>query len=72
MVSGRRPAGGLRAGLEGIGTPVLVPRLGQADFTCNACDQVCRTNASALLALDGYFLSVVWGGAITVSSDCSG
>jgi MauM/NapG family ferredoxin protein len=33
------------AGLEGIGTPILVPALGYCDYECNACSQVCPTGA---------------------------
>jgi polyferredoxin len=50
------PTGGLQnallqAGLEGVGTPVLVPRLGYCDYPCNACGQVCPTDAIPLLSL---------------------
>ena len=50
------PTGGLQAdagqtGLEGLWTPVLVPRLGYCDYTCNACGQVCPTGAIPLLSL---------------------
>ncbi len=33
------------AGLEGLWTPVLVPRLGYCDYSCNACGQVCPVQA---------------------------
>jgi polyferredoxin len=33
------------AGLEGVGTPILVPALGYCDYECNACSQVCPTGA---------------------------
>jgi polyferredoxin/NAD-dependent dihydropyrimidine dehydrogenase PreA subunit len=44
------PTGGLQpavteAGLEGIWTPRLVPRLGYCDYDCNLCSQVCPTDA---------------------------
>jgi MauM/NapG family ferredoxin protein len=50
------PTGGLQpalfeAGLEGFGTPILVPRLGYCDFACNACGQVCPTGAIPPLSL---------------------
>jgi MauM/NapG family ferredoxin protein len=50
------PSGGLQpshgqAGLEGLWTPVLVPRLGQCDYACNACGQACPTGAIPALAL---------------------
>ncbi len=38
------------AGLEGLWTPRLVPRLGRCDYGCNACGQVCPS--SAIPALD--------------------
>ncbi len=41
----------LQAGLQGLGTPVLVPRLGYCDYSCNACGQVCPTQAIPLLSL---------------------
>lgn len=40
------------AGLEGLATPVLVPRLGPCDYGCTACGQVCPTEAIPLLSLD--------------------
>ncbi|MGD0247444.1 MAG: 4Fe-4S binding protein [Candidatus Limnocylindrales bacterium] len=42
----------LQAGLEGLGTPVLVPRLGYCDYGCNACGQICPTQAIPLLSLE--------------------
>lgn len=33
------------AGLEGLWTPVLVPRLGYCEYSCNLCSQVCPTGA---------------------------
>ena len=41
----------VQAGLEGLGTPVLVPRLGYCDYACNSCGQVCPTQAIPLLSL---------------------
>ena len=40
------------AGLEGIGTPKLVPALGYCDYECNACSQVCPTGAIRSLTLE--------------------
>jgi len=34
-----------QAGLEGLWTPLLVPRLGYCDYSCNACGQVCPVQA---------------------------
>jgi polyferredoxin len=39
------------AGLEGFGTPKLVPMMGYCDYECNACGQVCPTGAIRELAL---------------------
>ncbi len=51
------PTGGLQpsifqSGLEGLWTPVLVPRIGYCDFSCNGCGQICPTGAIPALALD--------------------
>jgi len=40
------------AGWAGIWTPVLVPRLGPCDYSCNACGQVCPTDAIPALNLE--------------------
>ena len=47
------------SGLEGFGTPILVPRLGYCDFSCNACGQVCPTGAIPPLALEEKRLQVI-------------
>jgi polyferredoxin len=39
------------AGLEGLYTPRLIPRLGYCSYTCNLCGQVCPTGALPLLPL---------------------
>jgi len=39
------------AGLEGLWTPILVPRLGQCEFACNACGLACPTGAIPALSL---------------------
>lgn len=39
------------AGLEGLWTPVLIPRLGSCDYSCNACGQVCPVQAIPFLNL---------------------
>ncbi len=51
------PTGGLQpslfeSGVEGIWTPLLVPRLGYCDFSCNACGQTCPTGAIPPLRLE--------------------
>lgn len=49
------PTGALRpalleAGLEGLWTPILFPRLGYCRYTCNACGQACPSRAIRPLA----------------------
>jgi ferredoxin len=40
------------AGVAGLWSPILVPRLGHCDYTCNACGQVCPTEAIPPLPLE--------------------
>jgi MauM/NapG family ferredoxin protein len=42
----------LEGGLESLWTPVLVPRLGYCDYSCNACGQVCPVAAIPPLGLE--------------------
>ena len=35
----------LEAGVEGIGTPMLVPEVGYCEYVCTACTRVCPTDA---------------------------
>lgn len=51
------PTGGLQpavldTGAAGLGSPILVPRLGYCDFSCNACGQVCPVQAIPPLELE--------------------
>jgi MauM/NapG family ferredoxin protein len=51
------PTGGLQpalteAGLEGLWTPRLVPRIGHCDYMCNVCGQVCPTEAIRPLSVE--------------------
>lgn len=39
-------------GLEGLWTPVVVPRLGYCDYSCYACGQVCPVQAIPPLSLE--------------------
>jgi polyferredoxin len=43
---------GLEAGLEGIWTPLMIPRLGYCDDSCNACGQICPVSAIPKLPLE--------------------
>ena len=42
----------LQAGLEGIWTPMIVPRIGFCEYECNLCGEVCPTHAIELLTLE--------------------
>jgi polyferredoxin len=42
----------LEAGLEGLWSPVLVPRIGYCEFRCTLCGQVCPTGAIRKLPLE--------------------
>ena len=45
-VSEQRAASGvLRGGVEGMWTPILIPRIGYCEFSCVLCGQVCPTGA---------------------------
>ena len=47
------------AGLEGVWTPVLLPRIGYCDYSCNACGQACPVQAIPALSLDEKRLAVI-------------
>ena len=40
------------SGLEGLWTPILVPRLGHCDYSCTACGDVCPTGAIPRMLLE--------------------
>ena len=42
----------LEADLEGIWSPVLIPRIGHCEYRCTLCGQVCPTGAIKKLALE--------------------
>lgn len=42
----------LESGLEGLWTPLVVPRLGYCDYSCHACGQVCPVGAIPELSLE--------------------
>jgi polyferredoxin len=51
------PTGGLQPaifeiGAAGLGSPILAPRLGYCDYSCNACGQVCPVQAIPPLDLE--------------------
>ena len=47
------------AGLEGVWSPVLVPRLGYCDYGCKACGDICPTDAVPTLTLEEKRLQVL-------------
>jgi len=42
----------LEAGLDGIWSPVLIPRIGYCEYRCTLCGQVCPTGAIRKLSLE--------------------
>ncbi len=48
-----------QAGLDGFWTPVLIPRLGFCDYSCNACGQACPVQAIPALSLDEKRAAVI-------------
>lgn len=51
ITNGLQPAL-LEAGVEGIWTPLLVPKIGYCEYNCTLCGQVCPTGAIARLTLE--------------------
>jgi polyferredoxin/formate hydrogenlyase subunit 6/NADH:ubiquinone oxidoreductase subunit I len=47
------------AGLSGLWTPLVVPRVGYCDYGCTACGQVCPSGAIPLLSLEEKRLQVM-------------
>lgn len=47
------------AGLAGLWTPLVVPRVGYCDYGCTACGQVCPSGAIPLLPLEDKRLAVI-------------
>lgn len=47
------------AGLEGLWTPILIPRLGYCDYSCNACGQICPVQAIPKLSLEEKRLQTI-------------
>jgi ferredoxin len=48
-----------QVGLEGLWTPLLNPRLGYCDYSCNSCGQVCPVQAIPPLGLDDKRTQVI-------------
>jgi ferredoxin len=58
------PTGGLQpdlwtGGIEGIYSPVLVPRIGYCEYRCTLCGQVCPTQAIQELTLPEKLVTVI-------------
>jgi len=51
LTGGLQPTA-FEAGLEGLWTPVLVPRIGYCEFNCTLCGQVCPTQAIEELTVE--------------------
>jgi MauM/NapG family ferredoxin protein len=58
-----------QAGMEGVWTPGLMPRLGHCDYGCTACGQVCPSGAIPPLSLDQKRQTVI-GSAIVDRDRC--
>ena len=52
------------SGIEGIATPILVPRNGYCDYACNACGQNCPVSAIPALSLDEKRLTKIGSATI--------
>jgi ferredoxin len=66
--SGLQPVA-LEAGLEGVWTPRLVPRLGYCDYGCTACGEACPSGAIPPLDLDRKRSTVI-GMAVVDRNRC--
>lgn len=58
-----------QAGVEGVWTPVLVPRIGHCDYGCNACGQICPSGAIPALPLEQKRQTVI-GTAVVNRNRC--
>lgn len=58
-----------QAGIEGIYTPLVIPRLGYCEFNCTLCGQVCPTGAIPRLAVEHKRREVI-GKAVFDKNHC--
>ena len=58
----------LQAGVEGIYTPLLIPRLGYCEYNCTLCGQVCPTGAIPELPPERKRREVI--GRAVIDRDC--
>ncbi len=49
----------LDGGMEGFWTPVIVPRIGYCDYSCQACGQVCPVEAIPPLSLEEKRIQII-------------
>lgn len=66
------PSGGLQpslteSGISGVWAPVLVPRIGYCEYSCNACGQICPTGAIPKLTLEQKQTSIIGCASIDTS-----
>jgi polyferredoxin len=59
----------LEAGLEGVWSPIIIPRMGYCDYACNACGQVCPVEAIPPLSVEDKRVQVI-GKAIIDQDHC--
>jgi polyferredoxin len=58
-----------QAGLEGIYTPMVIPRLGYCEYNCTLCGQVCATGAIPALPVEAKRREVI-GKAVFDKNHC--
>ena len=58
-----------QAGIEGLYTPVVIPRLGYCEYNCTLCGQVCPTGAISALPVDTKRREVI-GKAVIDKNHC--
>jgi ferredoxin len=58
-----------QAGIEGIYTPMVIPRLGYCEYNCTLCGQVCPTGAIPRLPVEQKRLEVI-GKAVFDKNHC--
>jgi polyferredoxin len=58
-----------QAGLEGIYTPLVIPRLGYCEYNCTLCGQVCPTGAIPILPVEAKQREVI-GKAVFDKNHC--
>lgn len=58
-----------QAGIEGIYTPLVIPRLGYCEYNCTLCGQVCPTGAIPRLAAEAKRREVI-GKAVIDKNHC--